>query len=242
MVAYMKRYDPAYKYACERIREMDDIRFIQVNHLHPDNSLHVARFDVKRFNDLPEQALEHQAAEESRLVSEALVYAEGAAVPEDIRRAFSSVRGSMIHDIGNLAGAFGSPTKVLSTEIWAGGRGISTTLEYDDQKRAVCSWVDLPALWDFKETMEVYGSHDRVIISFPTGFSTGLPTTVTLQGMEADYTPWRKELTWWEDPFKLELQHIRECVLKGKRPNTDGREAQHDVGLVSDIVRTYLQQ
>ncbi|MDQ3412809.1 MAG: Gfo/Idh/MocA family oxidoreductase, partial [Chloroflexota bacterium] len=36
MVAYMKRYDPAYRYAKARIDEMTDVRFIQVNHLHPD--------------------------------------------------------------------------------------------------------------------------------------------------------------------------------------------------------------
>src|SRR4029453_16247529 len=44
MVAYMKRHDPAYRYAQARVREMSDVRFIQVNHLHPDNSLHLAEY------------------------------------------------------------------------------------------------------------------------------------------------------------------------------------------------------
>ncbi len=49
MVGYMKRHDPAYRYAAARVREMDDIRFVQVNHLHPDNSLHLAKFRLIRF-------------------------------------------------------------------------------------------------------------------------------------------------------------------------------------------------
>ena len=76
----------------------------------------------------------------------------------------------MIHDIGNLHGLFGPPRRVLSAEIWLEGRGVSTVLDYGDERRAVATWVDLPDLWDFKETLEVYGSRERVLASFPTGF------------------------------------------------------------------------
>ena len=242
MVAYMKRHEPAYRYAQARVREMSDVRFVQVNHLHPDNSLHVAEFKVHRFDDIPPQVREEGAAENARLVAEALGFARGQEVPPAIRRAYGSILGSMIHDIGNLHGLFGPPARVLSSEIWAEGRGISTTLEYAGEVRAVCSWVDLPELWDFKETLEVYGSRERVLVSFPTGFARGLPSTVTLHGMDDDRTPWRKELSWHDNPFKLELRHFRECALEGKRPITDGRDAVHDIALVGEIVRTYLKR
>ncbi len=241
MVAYMKRHEPAYAYARARVREMADVRFVQVNHLHPDNSLHVAEFSVRRFDDIPPEAREEATAAQARLIATALGLPEGEQAPPAIRRAFGSILGSMIHDIGNLHGLFGPPARVLSTEIWAEGRGISTTLAYADGKRAVCSWVDLPELWDFKETLEVYGSRERVIVSFPTGFSRGLPSTVTLHGMDEDRTPWRKELSWHDNPFKLELQHFRACVLSGTRPETDGQGAVHDIALVRDIVLTYLK-
>ena len=44
-----------------------------------------------------------------------------------------------------------------------------------------------------------------VIATFPTGFSIGQPSTVTQYGMEEDRTPWRKELSWRENAFELEL-------------------------------------
>ena len=42
--AYMKRYDPAYRFAQRRVAQIDDVRFIQVNHLHPGQ--HAASGDV----------------------------------------------------------------------------------------------------------------------------------------------------------------------------------------------------
>jgi len=240
MVAYMKQYEPAYRYARERVREMSDVRFIQVNHLHPDNSLHISEFDVLRFDDYPGDALEATQAEHRALIAEAIGYPAADAVPPSMEYAYSLILGSMIHDIGNLHGTFGPPTAVLSTEIWAEGHGISTVLAYDDEKRAVCTWVDLPDLWEFKETMEVYGSRERVIASFPTGFARGLPSTVSVHGMDSDRLPWRKELSWHDNPFKLELQHFGACIHEGKRPETDGRSTIHDISLVREIVLAYL--
>jgi predicted dehydrogenase len=239
MVGYMKRHDPTYQYAQARVREMTDVRFIQVNHLHPDNNLHTAEFRVHRFDDIPAAMREATAAEYRRGVAEALGFPDPERVPPALFRAYSTILGSMIHDLGNLHGLFGPPARVRSTEIWAEGRGISTVLEYPDERRAVCTWVDLPELWEFRETLEVYGSRERVLVSFPTGFSRGLPSTVTVHGMDADRTPWKRERSWHDNPFKLELQHFRVCVRDGKTPITDGRSAVHDIALVRDIVRAY---
>lgn len=239
MVAYMKRYDPAYQYAQARVGEMSDVRFVQVNHLHPDNSLHLAEFKVYRFDDFPATLRQEVGAEHRRLVAEALGVGSPDRLSPPILRAYSTVLGSMIHDIGNLHGLFGPPSRVISTEIWADSRGISTVLEYPNENRAVCTWVDLPELWDFKETLEVYGSRERVIVSFPSGFSRGLPSIVTLQGMEDGGQPSTKQLSWHENSFKRELIHFRDCILTGKQPNTAGRDVVADIALVRDIIQAY---
>jgi predicted dehydrogenase len=240
MVAYMKRHEPAYQFVQERVRAMSDVRFVQVNHLHPDNSLHTAEFKVRRFNDIPASVRKEWQREQHDLVAAALDYPAGAAVPEDILFAYNIILGSMIHDIGNLHGLFGPPQRVLSAEIWQNGRAISTVLDYGDGKRAICSWVDLPELWDFKETLEIYGSSERALVSFPTGFARGLPSIVTLHGMDSDRTPWRQEYQWHDNPFKLELEHFGACIREGKQPITPGREAIADIALVGEIVKTYL--
>ncbi len=241
MVAYMKRHEPAYRFAQQRVREMSDVRFIQVNHLHPDNNLHTAEFKVYRFVDIPAEVIERGRSEHQALIAQALNLPPDDAGAEDLARAYNLILGSMIHDIGNLHGLFGPPRQVLSAEIWLQGRAVNTVLDYGEGKRAVVSWVDLPDLWDFKETLEVYGSRERVLVSFPTGFARGLPTNVTLHGMDSDGTPWRREYTWHDNPFKLELMHLGECIRTGQQPITPGREAIADIQLVGDIVKTYMR-
>jgi predicted dehydrogenase len=241
MIAYMKRHEPAYQFAQRKVSEMSDVRFIQVNHLHPDNDLHTAEFKVRRFDDIPPDARAHWQVEQQQLIGEALDFPDGDSVPEHLARAYNLILGSMIHDLGNLHGLFGEPCQVLSSEIWLDGRAVSTVLDYGAERRAVASWVDLPELWDFKETLEVYGSRERVLVSFPTGFARGLPSYVTLHGMDQDGTPWRREYSWHDNPFKLELQHFGECIRNGQQPRTPGREAIADIQLVGDIVKTYLR-
>ncbi len=242
MVAYMKRHEPAYQFVQERVRAMRDVRFVQVNHLHPDNNLHTAEFKVRRFGDIPAGVREEWQREQHDLVAAALDYPAGATVPGDILFAYNAILGSMIHDIGNLHGLFGPPQRVLSAEIWQNGRGINTVLDYGAGKRAVCSWVDLPELWDFKETLEVYGSRERAIVAFPTGFARGLPSIVTLHGMDSDRTPWRQEYQWHDNPFKRELEHFGTCIQTATQPSTPGRDAIADIALVGDIVKTYLRR
>src|SRR5262245_7068140 len=240
-VGYMKRHDPAYQFAKARLPEMPAVTFVQVNHLHCDNSLHLRDFRVVRFDDLPADARAAGQIAQRQRVAEALGVADLDQVEPIAQRAFGTILGSMIHDIGNLSGCFGPATRVVSTELWANGRGINTRIEYPHDRRAVCSWVDLPELWEFTETLELYGSRDRVRVSFPSGFARGMISTVNVHGMEADGRAWRKELVFHDNPFRLELLHFRQCVLEGKQPITPGREAVADIKLVADIVRAYLQ-
>jgi predicted dehydrogenase len=241
MIAYMKRHEPAYRFAQQKVAEMSDVRFIQVNHLHPDNDLHTAEFKVRRFDDISADVRANWQHEQRALIAEALDYADGDDVPDAMAHAYNLILGSMIHDLGNLHGLFGPAQHVLSSEIWLDGRAVTTVLDYGEGRRAVASWVDLPELWDFKETLEVYGSRERVLVSFPTGFARGLPSYVTLHGMDTDGTPWRREYSWHDNPFKLELQHFGECIRSGQPPRTPGSEAVADIQLVGDIVKTYLR-
>ncbi|MDE2992109.1 MAG: Gfo/Idh/MocA family oxidoreductase [Chloroflexota bacterium] len=236
--AYMKRYDPAFRFAQRRVAAMDDVRFIQVNHLHPDNALHLATFDYHVPSDLPPEVIEAGRAESDRLVAEALGRDR---VDAATLSAFGAINGSMIHDIGNLHGMFGSPRRVVSTDIWADGVALTTVLEYDGGARAVCSWIDLPELFSFEETLAVYGSRDRVIASFPTGWSRGVPSDVTVQWIDAEGHPAATTRSWQANPFKLELEHFATCIRRGEQPLTPGREAIEHVALVRDIVLAHLE-
>ena len=59
---YTKLYEPAYEVAKPEIASMDDIRYVQVNHLHPNNDLHVGQFRTRTFDDIPPEVIEKTKA------------------------------------------------------------------------------------------------------------------------------------------------------------------------------------
>ncbi len=235
-VGYMKVYDPAFELAGREVDTMDDIRFVQVNHLHPNNTLHLRQFQLKRFNDIPADALDRVREARRAALHEAV-----GEVPNHVAGAFFTLSGSMIHDLYGLHVMLGLPDAVVSTEIWNGGRGVTTVLEYPNGARCAATWVDLPHLWDFKETLEVYGDSKRVILSYPTGFARGILSTVTLYETDADGTTSRRQpAIAWESPFVRELRHFHACITGNASNRTSVAEARSDIALIIDIIRSYL--
>jgi predicted dehydrogenase len=236
-VGYMKVYDPAFELAKAEVDRIDDVRFIQVNHLHPHNALHLRQFRLLRFDDLPAGASEEIRAARKEAFHDAVGDVSGPA-----EAAFFTLAGSMIHDFYGLRAMLGLPSGVVSTEIWQDGKAISTVLEYPNGARGVATWVDLPDLWDFKETLEVYGGGRRVVVSYPTGFARGIPSAVAVHGIGADGTPFRKDLSVpWESPFRRELRHFHECIRQGAPTRTPVFSARDDVALIIEIIKRYLR-
>lgn len=234
-VGYMKVYDPAYEYALAEVQQLENIRFIQVNHLHPTNDLHVRQFDVRKFDDIPAAAIEELAA--ARLAARREAVGD---VADDVAMAFHLLSGSMIHDLYGMRTMFGLPSRIVASEIWFNGRAFSMTLEYPTGERCVASWVDLPDLWDFKETLEVYADRGRVLVSYPTGFSRGILSTVTVQGIDAQGMTYKKEPAIdWESAFVREMRHLHACITQGIPCRTDVASAKQDIGFIIDVVEAY---
>ena len=166
---YMKVHDPAFQVAKQEVDSMESYRFVQINHLHPNNRLHLSQFDVERFDDVPPDAFAPAHAARQSARREAI----GDVSPE-AERAFFLLSGSMIHDIYSLRVMLGSPSEVISAEVWSDGQGVSIVLSFPNGARCIATWVDLHDLWDFRETLEVYGDNKRVLVSYPTGFSRGI--------------------------------------------------------------------
>ena len=102
--------------------------------------------------------------------------------------------------------------------------------------------LDRPAgAVQLRGTLAVYGSRDRVIASFPTGWSRGIPTDVTVQWIDAEGHPAATTRSWQANPVQAELEHFADCIARGEQPLTPGREAVEHVALVRDIVLAHLE-
>ncbi len=236
---YMKVHDPAFQLAKREVDTMENYRFVQINHLHPNNSLHLSQFDVERFNDLPPDAF--KSAGEARRAARAEAIGD---VSAEAERAFFLLSGSMIHDIYSLRVMLGSPSEVISAEVWSGGQGVSIVFGYPNGARCIATWVDLPDLWDFKETLEIYGDTKRVLVSYPTGFSRGILSEVTIYGIDAaDGTTYKKSpAIEWESAFVRELRHFHACITAGETCYTSLESARKDIELIINIVKCYVDK
>ena len=231
---YMKVYDPAFERAKLEAADMD-VRFVQINHLHPNNALHLQQFDVRSFGDLPEGAIE--SAMEGRQAAREQAIGEA---PPHVERAFHLLAGSMIHDLYGLREIMGLPVEVSHTEIWQEGRAVTFTLVYENGARCVGTWIDLPDLWDFKETLEIYGDDKRVTVAYPTGFSRGILSTVSIQGIDGEGRTYRTEpYIDWDSAFVQELRHFHDCIVNDKTSRTSLEHARKDVKLIIDIIGAY---
>jgi predicted dehydrogenase len=233
---YMKVYDPAFELAKEAVAQMEAIRFVQINHLHPNNALHLQQFHLERFDDIPPEAGEAMRMARAKARQQAI-----GEVSPAVEGAFYLLAGSMIHDLYTLRTMMGVPQRVVSTEIWEEGRAVTITFEYANDARCVATWVDLPNLWDFKETLEIYGDNQRVLVSYPTGFARGILSTVTIRGSDPNGRAYRQEpAVDWESAFRRELRHFHDCIVNGTPCYTSVESARHDIALIIDIIKRYL--
>ncbi len=234
--AYMKAYDPAFEMAKREVEGME-FSFIQIEHLHPSNLLHLEHFDVHYAGGGRDEI----AAQRHSAYRETLRQAFG-----DLFEQAEPVCGityGLIHDLYSLRNMVGKPSAVVSTEIWKNNRSINTVLEYPNGARCVITRVDLEELWDFRESLEIYGDSKRVLVTYPTGFSRRVLSTLMVQGIDAEGTSYRKEPAIpWESAFSAELRHFHACVSGGVECRTPITEARHDVELIIDITKAYLTQ
>jgi predicted dehydrogenase len=232
MAAYMKVYDPAFELTKRHAEQMSAIRYAQINHLHTNNSHHLAHFNLLRADDIPAQAIEETRQARSAAVQQAI-----GDVSDAVRSAFGHLAGSMIHDLYGAREVLGVPEKVLNTEIWNDGWGINTVFAYESGARCAATWVELLNVREFKETLEICGDESRVLLSYPTGFSRGILSTLEVQRLNDENTPVREHpAIAWESPFVRELKHFHACITESATPRTPLTAARHDIALIIDII------
>ena len=232
--AYMKVYDPAFVMAEREVAGMD-FKFVQANHLHPSNQLHLDHFNVQHVGRPPAPIAEAQRRALRRQLRQAFGPLFERAEP------IWGMTYGLIHDLYSLRKMVGVPSGVKSVDIWKGGRAITAVLEYPEGARCVLSRVDLEKLWDFRQTLEVYSDDKRVLLSYPTGFSRRVPSTLVVQGIDAEGTSYRREpAVPWESAFTAELRHFHACITQAVPCRTPLAQVKHDVQLIIDITKSHI--
>jgi predicted dehydrogenase len=233
MIAYMKRYDPAFRYVEPLVRALPNLQAIHITVLHPSEGNQTGHHDIRRFPDVPAEIRDQLRTDQDALIREVI----GDFTPLERRVFAGNLLSTLVHDINVLRGLSGDPEEVLFTDVWAGGESMTTTLRYAGGVRAIIALHYLPDLAHYEETVAYYGRADRVSLVFPSPFFRNMPTAAIVEGMEDD-RPFAKRVTAsMKEAFKEELLHFADCVDQGLTPVTTPEEARGDVLLLHRIFR-----
>jgi predicted dehydrogenase len=232
MVAYMKRYDPGYRYAQTVLPGLlADLRYVQVTVFHPSERAQVDHHDIRRVRDVPAEVVKRLVADEDAVIREAI----GEFGPRE-RYAFAeALLSTLVHDVNALRGLVGDPAEVVTTEFWAGNESMVSLLRYAQGFRVLISLQYLWDLADYREEIGLYAPAGRLRLCFPSPFFRNEPTPVLVSGMEGDAAWEKRVVASHREAFKEELRHFAECVAERRRPLTSAEDGRADVAWLHRI-------
>jgi predicted dehydrogenase len=231
MVAYMRRFAPAFEAAVERLPALGPIRYVRVHDVIGENRLIVDQTaHVDRPDDIPQELVDERWARRSKLVREAI-----GDVPEEIGWTYGLLCGLGSHDLSAMRELIGSPKGVAAARMWRRGGYVVALLDYGDFVATYETGVDDQLRFDAH--LEVYGASGSMRVQYDTPYVRHFPTTLELEqtdGTSYERTVIRPHL---KDPYTHELEYFHHVVTTGGVPKTTPEDYVRDMQLFIDIIR-----
>ena len=240
-VAYMKRYDPAYRRALELLpARIEEVKLISVEVNDPDQEAFVAHLPMTTPNDLPEQ-LRQQARSLNRIQ-----LAEAAGHPLDDCGARALANGflsALVHDVAIVHGMLAHlgvemPAEADRGAIFDDGRGVQLGFSLPGRGLVSMTHLNLPGVPDYTERITVYAA-DRIIeLTFPSPYLRHHPTRLTLRGpgtnRELQTSEYRVS---YEEAFRDELRAFHRAAIGQAPVETTLEQARRDIEILTSAFR-----
>ncbi|WP_205472181.1 Gfo/Idh/MocA family protein [Nocardioides sp. SYSU D00038] len=231
MVAYMRRFAPAFTEAVERLPELGEIRYVRVHDVIGENRLIVDQTShVDRPDDVPAGAVDEKWARRSALVKEAL-----GEVPQELEWTYGLLCGLGSHDLSAMRELLGRPQRVSAAKMWRSGGYLVALLDYGDFVVTYETGVDSQLRYD--TYIEVYGGSGTMKVQYDTPYVRHFPTTLQLELTDGDSYERSVRRPHLKDPYTYELEHFHEVVTSGGTPKTTPEDYVEDMELFVEIIR-----
>ncbi|TDE59709.1 Gfo/Idh/MocA family oxidoreductase [Nonomuraea mesophila] len=231
MVAYMRRFAPAFTEAVERLPELGPIRYARVHDVIGQNRLIIDQTSyVERPGDVPQHVIDEKWARRSALVKEAL-----GDVPQELEWTYGLLCGLGSHDLSAMRELLGRPKEVSAAKMWRGGGYVVALLDYGDFVVTYETGVDDQLRYD--TYIEVYGAAGTMKVQYDTPYVRHFPTTLHLELTDGDSYERSVRRPHLKDPYTYELEHFHDAVTTGAAPKTTPEDYVQDMELFADIIR-----
>jgi predicted dehydrogenase len=234
MVAYNKRYDPAYLRAVKELARLRDVRLARITTLESPLEPYVQHYDLRRGGPLPKETVDSLAADNEARITSAIPGADPLS-----RWAYHLVLlDSLVHELNAMRGMLGEPDQLEFADIRQ--TGLTAIFKYGGAQ-CILAWVDLPGIARYSMEFAFYSPERRLVLSFPSPFLRSMPTLlVSEEGeLKSARSSRTEEITSFRESFRDELIHFHDCVTTGRDPVTSGRDALHDIALCEAIVAVH---
>ena len=223
---------------------MRDLRYVEVTVLHPDDAASRAHHALLPIADrplLPEEELVRGTL--ARMTEGPLAACVsrilGPQAPLPHRVGALLLFESLLHDIDAVRGILGPPESVVSAHVWRGGFAQSSLTRFPGDVRAHLSWILLPGLRHYEETLRFVGPDERVTLTFPSPYLRHFPTPLRIERMSGGALVTEEHTVSYEEAFRAELHEFRRCVLAGADPVPSVEDALADARWMQSIAEAY---
>jgi predicted dehydrogenase len=232
MVAYPKRYDPAFERFREVAVNVAEPRLMRVTTFESPFLPYIGHYALAPVAPIPKDAIANFTAETQASITRAI----GEANPFLREEYHLVLLDTLVHELNTVRGVLGEPTSLEYVDMQSGQ--LTVVLKFGELSVAI-HWMDLPGITRYEMEFALYGPQERVTLSFPSPFLRSAPATVEIVEGEAGTSKSRStnEIISYVSAFKLELEAFHDCVVNGKAPLTSAEDAIHDLALCEAIIR-----
>lgn len=230
MVAYMKRYDPAFERAQAELAEIDDVDLITAYDVDPDHGRIIEEVYDLIDADLPESFIQESTRKRRNDAVSAIDVDD-----DDLAAQYTAHLEHACHDVNVLRGLFGDVEAIDHVDLYADGRYATAHLRYEGGTRCVLDSGFSDRSW-FEEWVRVDAADRSVTVEYGNPYIRNTPTEVRVrQGIEelSETT----HVPSYDESFKCEIRHFLRAVKGEKDVRTPFEEARDDVRLIADLVR-----
>ena len=215
MVAYPKRYDPAFERFRDVAANVAEPRLMRVTTFESPFLPYVAHYALAPVAPIPKDAIATFTAETQASITRAI----GEANPFLREEYHLVLLDTLVHELNTVRGVLGEPTSLEYVDMQPGQ--LTVILKFGELSVPI-NWMDLPGITRYGMEFALYGPEQRVTLSFPSPFLRSAPATVEIVEGEAGTTKSRSisEITSYDSAFKLELEAFHRCVVTGDAPAT----------------------
>ncbi len=232
MVAYMKRYDPAFLYALEMFKSIQKIHLVRMHDFAGSYKINNEIYDLVTPIDLEQETIN----EVQKTIKQAELEDIGLECKQYLEL-YDILLHLCIHDINVINGAFGIPEYINHVQIYD-KLFVNALMEYKDGKKLMWESGNVLELWDWDEQLWVYGSDKRVGVRFPFPYLKNAATTVNINSMEGTNSVDKRVVASFDEAFKREWRHFSDCIVKDQKPITNATEARADIAFLADLLKT----